>query len=62
MECPFKKQKLDNGVQNGFSNGKQPLDKNKLLEDRLREFQVLDEVQGSNSESDNGKFKFIFKK
>lgn len=62
MECPFKKQKLDNGVQNCFSNGKLPLDKNKLLEDRLREFQVLDEVQGSNSESDNGKFKFIFKK
>lgn len=50
MECPFKKQKLDNGVE----NGEIPLDKNKLLEDRLREFQVLDEVQGSNSESENG--------
>lgn len=59
MECPFKKQKLDNGDQNGFSDVKTPLDKNKLLEDRLREFQVLDEVQGSNSESDNGEFKFL---
>lgn len=55
MECPFKKQKIENGEQNDFNNAVEiPVDKNKLLEDRLREFQVLDEVQGSNSESENG--------
>jgi len=57
VECPYKKVKLDNNLELHSSPHKQQTIQNdnqgSTIED-LRQFQVLDEVQGDNSGSESG--------